>query len=350
MKFKNRLEEDAFHIAQRLYGNRATVEHNKPIRIENALLPAVTSFSGPPKKEIDVLAAEILKTPKIDLLVSCKEFDGTRAEPAHVQEWASVINTMSKYSGGTRYLGLILCPTGFSKGCEPWATSYNLGLIPPLKGKLLGFPYSTSLRMFERTLKAISKRVLFPHDGLFIPPEFYNFCFTITGDFEGFENATTLGKKERYFLVDSGWRSSFGEIVTTFVGKKIIEIISGIDYLGINVEGDITFKIYDDRIVFGKEGVRTSELTVIPTGHKVIPNETCSFDYIKNAVVGGTITSACDAGSYFEFGIDGKTNLGFHPPSLLTVTEFTDDVKPITVAEIAGKKRRGPKNIESRHL
>lgn len=341
MKFKNKLEEDAFNIAKGLYGDRATVEHNKPMRIENALFPAVTSFSGPPKKEIDVLAAEILKVPKIDLLVSCKEFDGTRAEPAHVQEWASVINTMSKYSGGTKYLGLILCPTGFTKGCEPWATSHNLGLVPPLKGKLIGYPYSTSLQMFERVLKALSKRVLFPHEELFTPPAFYDFCFTITGDFEGFENATMPGRKDRYFLNGSGWRSSFGEVVTTFVGRRILELFAGSDYLGIRSEGNITFRVYEDRILFGEETGSSAELTVVPSGHKTIPDEPCSFDYIKDAVLEKTITSAMDAGTYFEFGIDGMTNLGFHPPNLFSVTEFTDEIKPITAAELAEKNRKG---------
>src|ERR1035437_5739467 len=138
MNFKNALEEHCFEIARDTLGSSVQVEHNKRVEIESALFPEVAAFKGPPSKEVDVLVAQLLERPKIMLLISCKEFS-KRAEPAHVQEWAAVVRTLNTYAEGTRYLGLIVSSNGFTSGCEPWATSYNLGIIPPLKGKNIAF-------------------------------------------------------------------------------------------------------------------------------------------------------------------------------------------------------------------
>jgi hypothetical protein len=154
MKFKNELEQRCFDIAVRVLGEGVTVEHNKKITIESAIFHEVASFKGPPAKEVDVLAAELLGNPRVVLLVSCKLL-GRKAEPAHVQEWCAVVNTMNKYSGGTVYFGLVMSPSGFTSGCEAWATSHNVGLVPPLKGRSLAFNEATIFRMFERVLEAL---------------------------------------------------------------------------------------------------------------------------------------------------------------------------------------------------
>ncbi len=65
------------------------------------------TFVGPPKKEIDVITANI---GNITLLISCKDFGSSKAEPAHVQEWIAVANTMNAYSAGTKYLGMVVSP------------------------------------------------------------------------------------------------------------------------------------------------------------------------------------------------------------------------------------------------
>lgn len=39
-----------------------------------------------------------------------------------MQEWAAVIKTMNRYSDGTLYFGLVVSPSGFTNGCEAWAT------------------------------------------------------------------------------------------------------------------------------------------------------------------------------------------------------------------------------------
>ena len=158
MNFKNALEQDCFKIARDVLGPSVRMEHNKRIQIENSLFPEVVAFKGPPAKEIDVLVADLLDSPKVTLLVSCKEFS-KRAVPAHVQEWAAVVRTMNNYSEGTLYLGMIVSSQGFTSGCEAWATSHNLGLIPPLKGKNLTSAPETVLIMFRRCLAALHKRV-----------------------------------------------------------------------------------------------------------------------------------------------------------------------------------------------
>jgi hypothetical protein len=125
MSFKNELERRCFEIAVRALGGGVTIEHNQTIQIETALFPEVASFKGPPAKEVDVLVAQLLAQPKVVLLVSCKMLS-RRAEPAHVQEWGAVVQTMNRYANGTLYFGLVVSPTGFTNGCEPWATSHNL--------------------------------------------------------------------------------------------------------------------------------------------------------------------------------------------------------------------------------
>ncbi|MFO1085669.1 MAG: hypothetical protein U1E21_13970 [Reyranellaceae bacterium] len=157
MNFKNALEQQCFEIACDALGPTVRLDHNKRLEIESALFPEVAAFKGPPAKEIDVLAAELCENPKITLLVSCKEF-AKRAEPAHVQEWAAVVRTMNNYSDGTLYLGMVVSSKGFTSGCEAWATSHNLGLIPPLKGRNIVFAPDTVLRMFKRSLIALRKR------------------------------------------------------------------------------------------------------------------------------------------------------------------------------------------------
>ena len=154
MTFKNELERRCFEIAERALGNGVKILHNETVQIESALFPEVASFKGPPSKEVDVLLAELLDKPKVVLLVSCKLLS-RRAEPAHVQEWCAVVQTMNRYADGTLYFGLIVSPTGFSSGCEAWATSHNIGIVPPLKGRPLAFNEDIVLRMFERVLVAL---------------------------------------------------------------------------------------------------------------------------------------------------------------------------------------------------
>ena len=197
MSFKNELERRCFEIAVRALGGGVTIEHNKTIQIETALFPEVASFKGPPAKEVDVLVAQLLDKPKVVLLVSCKLLS-RRAEPAHVQEWGAVVQTMNRYSDGTLYFGLVVSPTGFTSGCEPWATSHNLGIVPPLKGRRLAFDEDTVFRMFERVLVALRARVRLRVDDLTTAPAFFDFVYRLVADFEGHQEAEVDG---RYLLL-----------------------------------------------------------------------------------------------------------------------------------------------------
>ncbi len=308
MNFKNRLERVCFEMAERALGKGVTVQHNKPIQIDSALFSEVASFKGPPSKEIDVLVAELLDQPKVILLISCKLLSH-RAEPAHVQEWCAVIQTMNRYSDGTLYLGLVVSPSGFTSGCEAWATSHNIGIIPPLKGRNLTFNEDTVLRMFERVLIALKNRVRLKIDDLKTAPVFFDFVYRLTADFEGHQEATT---DARYFLVPKQWASSFGEIYSAIAGRKIDDLLAVKGATIIRLSGDVTLRFSQSRIDCGPDLRILQGNIVTPNCYKNLDLESCTLDLIKLIAIGKSITSAGDFGNYFEVGLDQRFNLGLH--------------------------------------
>lgn len=317
MKFKNELEEKVYEIAKRVCGDEVSIEHNKVLQIESALYSELASFSGPPKKEIDLITAQVKGSRKIKLLISCKEFQGYKAQPAHIQEWSAVLHTMNKYSDGTKYVGMVVSPSGFTSGCEAWATSYNIGLVPPLKGRIIPFNYETSLQIFERVLKALVKRLEFPHDEMLTAPNFYNFVFRLSADFESYEEVVSIGK--RYIISGSNWVSNFGQLVSTLIGKKIIDVISTTDFVGLIFEQGLFFSFNGNQIIYGDQKDLSINNPTIPCCKKNIKLEECSFDYIKESIIDKQITSAADFGTYFEFGLDNKINLGLRKDSLYVI-------------------------------
>ena len=308
MTFKNELERKAFEVAQRAFGNGVVVEHNKTIQIESALFPEVASFKGPPAKEIDVLAAELLRSPRIVLLVSCKLLS-RRAEPAHVQEWCAVVQTMNRYADGTTYLGLVLSSTGFTSGCEAWATSHNLGLLPPLKGRNLAFHEGTVLRMFERSLIALRARVRLQFDDLMTAPSFFDFIYRLVGDFEGHQEAVQDG---RYFLAPTGWVGSFGQMCSAIAGGTITDLLV-VDGAAILVlAAGVLVRFTGLRIDFGPDSSLSRGTTVPAKCAKNLEMNSCKLDFIKSKVIGKQISSAADFGAYLEVGVDRRFNLGIH--------------------------------------
>ncbi len=308
MKFKNELEGKAFEIAQRALGAGVAVEHNKTITIESALLPEVASFKGPPAKEIDVLVAELLSFPRIVLLVSCKLFKH-RAEPAHVQEWCSVVQTMNRYADGTTYFGLVLSPNGFTSGCEAWATSHNLGLVPPLKGRNLTFDESTVLRMFERSLTGLRARVHLHFDDLKMAPAFFDFIYDLVRDFEGHEEAT---HDQRYFLMPTGWAGSFAQMYSAIGGCTIEDLLT-VDGCGILIlSGGTLVRFSGLRVEFGQDSSLSRGNAVAAACRKNLNMEPCTLEFVKSTVLGKLISSAGDFGDYLEVGVDNRFNLGIH--------------------------------------
>jgi hypothetical protein len=308
MNFKNELERRCFEVAERALGEGINIEHNKTIQIESALFPEVASFKGPPSKEVDVLVARLLDQPKIVLLVSCKLLS-RRAEPAHVQEWGAVVRTMNNYSDDTLYFGLVISPKGFTIGCEAWATSHNIGIVPPLKGRPLAFSEETVLRMFERVLLALRARVRLQVDDLKAAPAFFEFVYRIVADFEGRQEAVS---DSRYFLVPQGWVSSFGEMYSTIAGW-VIEDLSAVESATImKLSGGTGLRFSEARVDFGNDPQITLGSHAKPQCWKNIGMEPCTLDFIKAIIVGKSITSAGDFGNYLEVGLDQRFNLGLH--------------------------------------
>lgn len=248
MNFKNELEQRCFEMARSALGPTVRMEHNKRLEIESALFAEVAVFRGPPAKEIDVLAADLRDSPKITLLVSCKEL-AKRAEPAHVQEWAAVVRTMNKYSDGTLYLGMVVSSKGFTSGCEAWATSHNLALIPPLKGKNIAFSPDTVLRMFQRSLIALHKRVQLRSSDLAEAPAFFDFVYSLITDFEGHDEVAHEGK---YYAFPQRWVSSFGEMYSCLAGHQVQDLIvteNGATIL--QLSGGVSCRFTGSNIEFG---------------------------------------------------------------------------------------------------
>jgi len=308
MNFKNELERQCYEIAERALGGGVTIEHNKKIQIESALFSEVASFKGPPAKEVDVLVAELIDQPKVVLLVSCKLFS-RRAEPAHIQEWCAVVQTMNRYSGGTLFLGLVVSPSGFTNGCEAWATSHNIGIVPPLKGRNLSFNEDSVLRMFERFLIALRARVRLQINDLRTAPAFFDFVYRFVADFEGHQDVAVDG---RYFLLPQRWASSFGEMYPAIAGRTVEDIWAVDGATVMAVSGGVVLLFSEDCICFGNDKEIVNKTPATPQCHKNIDMEPCTLEFIKSIAVGKIITSAGDFGNYIEFGIDRRFNMGLH--------------------------------------
>jgi hypothetical protein len=313
VNFKNDLEKCVYETACLVFGDAVTIEHNKTIQIEVSLATEVASFVGPPKKEIDVITANIAD---VKLLISCKDFGNSKAEPAHVQEWVAVVNTMNRYSAGTRFIGLVISPSGFTSGCEPWASTHNLGLIPPLKGKKLSFSVDTSLQMVERVLRAFAKRLNFPYENLTQPPTFYDFVYKLTEPFEGRDqNAVENGG--RYELIETGWISSFGELVRILKGETLESIATTATGIYASFSNGLAFHMLGAQIIFGRVGqtLPSDEIVDLPC-QKNFSGEQCSMSFLLSMVVGKQVTSAGDWGSRFEFGLSDDLMLAIEPNRL----------------------------------
>lgn len=315
MKFKNELERRIFELAERVCGDKASIEHNKTLRIEVADFAEVASFVGPPKKEIDVITTGFEGSSGLKVLISCKDYANSKAEPADVQEWAAVVATMNKYSGGSKYLGLVICPVGFTSGCEPWASSYNLGVIPPLKGKRIAFSADTCAEMFERVLSALRKRLRFPHLDLLRAPEFYEFVYRLTEPFEG-RDQSAKDYGERYRLLGSGWASSFAELVKTFTDKTVLDIASTTSGVFIAFSDDLSFRMIGKQIQFGPDDCVINGQPIDIKCEKNYGGEPCSMGFLKELVVRQRMTSAGDWGDRFEFGLTDDLMLAVEPARL----------------------------------
>jgi len=216
---------------------------------------------------------------------------------------------MNKYSGGTFYLGLVLSPTGLTSGCEAWATSHNVGIVPPLKGRRLAFSEETVLRMFERVLLAPRARVRLQVDDLKAAPACFDFVYRLVADFEGHQEAASDG---RYFLVPQGWVSSFGEMYTAIAGRAVEDLLAVEGATVMELSGGAGLRFSGIRVDFGKDPQIAQGSLVTPQCGKNIDMEPCTLDLMRSIATGKSITSAGDFGNYLELGLDQRFNLGLH--------------------------------------
>ena len=308
MTFRNELERRCFEAAESALGGGVTIEHNKTVQIESTVVPEVASFKGPPTKEVDVLVATLLERPKVVLLVSCKLLS-RRAEPAHVQEWGAVVRTMNDYSDGTLYFGLVLSPKGFTSGCDAWARSHNVGIVPPLKGRPLAFTEEVVLRMFKRVLLALRARVRLQVCDLRDAPAFFEFVYRLVADFEGHQEAASDG---RYFLVPQGWVSSFGEMYTERAGRAVEDLLAVDGATVMKLSGGTGLRFSGSRVDFGEDPQIVLGSPAIPQCWITVDMKPCTLDSVKAVAVGKSISSAGDFGRYLEVGLDRCFNLGLH--------------------------------------
>jgi hypothetical protein len=227
-----------------------------------------------------------------------------------VQEWSAVVQTMNRYADGTLYFGLVVCPTGFTSGCEAWATSHNLGIVPPLKGRRLSFEEDTVLRMFERVIGALKTRVRKRSDDLAAPPAFFDFVYRLVSDFEGHQEATPDG---RYSLLPRGWPSSFGELYHTIGTRTIRDLWASPVGTALSLSGDVVIRFGHGRIEFGHTpGIVKPTDVVAVTCYKNPEVEPCTIDFVRSIALGKTVSSAGDFGGYLEVGLAQRFNLGLH--------------------------------------
>ncbi len=226
-----------------------------------------------------------------------------------MQEWCAVVQAMNKYSDGTRYFGIVVSPTGFTGGCEAWATSHNLGIVPPIKGRSLLFSEDAVLRMFERTLVALRARLRLRFDDLDSAPAFFDFVYRFVADFEGHEAATARG---RYFAMPRGWVSSFGEMYSMIGGRVIEDLHAMQDGTLMMLSGGYTLQFDGARVEFGEWSKTATKDSATALCRKNLDMEPCTLEFIKSLAVGTAITSAADFGAFVEVGLDGRLNLGLH--------------------------------------
>ena len=217
---------------------------------------------------------------------------------------------MNRYSYGRLYFGLVVSPTGFTSGCEPWATSHNLGIVPPLKGRRLAFDEDTVFRMFERTLVALRARVRLRVDDLTTAPAFFDFVYRLVADFEGHQEAEVNG---RYLLLPHGWPSSFGEMYHAIAERAVQDLCAVQGGTAVMLSGGFVLRFSPAHVQFGPDPqIEQHTLGLVPHCRKNIEMEPCTLDFVRSIAVGKQITSAGDFGSYLEVGLEQRFNLGLH--------------------------------------
>jgi hypothetical protein len=212
--------------------------------------------------------------------------------------------TMNRYSDGTLHFGMVVSSSGFTSGCESWATSHNLGLLPPLKGKNLAFAPDTVLRMFERSLVGLQKRVRLKWHDLAEAPAFFDFIYSLIADFEGHEEIAQDG---RYYVFPERWVSSFGEMYSFLAGRQVEDLVVLADGGSIlKFAGDVSCRFTSSNVEFGSGISPGGSALAAPVCSKNFAGESCTLDFIKRVVTTYTFGRLAVVTETELFGDDGS--------------------------------------------
>ena len=101
--------------------------------------------------------------------------------------------------------------------------------------------------------------------------------YDLTKDFEGRD----IQKREgaRYVLMETGWLSSFGELVKTLIGKKITCVIGTTECLGLKLTDNYAFRVVGNQIHFGTDDNSPPGKNSEPLCMKNLSNEKCVVQF-----------------------------------------------------------------------
>ena len=153
MNFKNNFEKKCYESCLKFATkDLIAIQHNKVIQTEKTIV----SFSGNPKKEIDVLTLNLIENVK--LFISCKDFENA-VPPSAVQELGDVLKVLNENAIVSKYFGLVISSNGFSKGCEAWAKTNNIGIVPLYNGIKNNYSEETIYKMFQRIVHVFIRSI-----------------------------------------------------------------------------------------------------------------------------------------------------------------------------------------------
>jgi hypothetical protein len=150
-------------------------------------------------------------------------------------------------------------------------------------------------------------------DDLVTPPSFFDLVYRLVADFEGHQEAAASG---RYFLMPQGWLSSFSEMYAAVSGLAVEDIAVTDRGTAIKLSDGAVLRFAGDRVEVGQGPWPPPEPAVAAVCWKNLEFEPCSLKFVKSIAVGKKISSAGDFGSYLEFGLDQRLNLGLHRDGL----------------------------------
>ena len=147
-------------------------------------------------------------------------------------------------------------------------------------------------------------------------PEFYDFVYRLTADFEG-SDAAAKEQGERYRLIGKGWLSSFFRIDSTAgIGKRLEKIVTTTTGIYLTFSGNLTLRMIGGQLQFGSDDGKVDGTPSAIRCEKNFVGEPCSFQFLAELVIGECVASAGDWGDRFEIGLTDDLMLAVEPNRL----------------------------------